>query len=227
MGVLATRRIPAGRILLTDPYLLSVEDLLPLPPTPPAAGPEAARAEALSLQLVLLQLLSQYLDLPAERRTQLAGLHAHATPARRAWFRACLNLSSWSPSLRRETGAEAETLEAEAVAFLDRLYFTFSTNEFWLHGGAAAAAGGESTRTRRLFLVTSRINHSCQPNARSRQTTDGRKVVTALRDIEEGEEVTLRYLDHHRYGTRGAWREATERMWGFACNCRGCADKCD
>lgn len=165
------------------------------------------RAEMISLQLVLLQLLSQYLDLPAECRTQLAGLHAHATPASRAWFRACLSF------LR----------EPEAVDFLDRLYFTFSTNEFWLNGGG----GGTGGRTRRLFLVTSRINHSCHPNARSRQTTDGRKVVTALRDIEEGEEVTLRYLDHHRYGTRRAWREATERMWGFACNCRGCADKSD
>lgn len=197
MGVIATRRIPAGSILLTDPFVLSVHE--------PAAEEEE---EEFLLRMALLQLADQYAALPLSARRQLAGLHAHAEPDARRRLRAALG------------GSDAQTAE-----LVERLYSTFITNEFSrVEPGAAKCT---SWRTRRLFLTTSRINHSCCPNARSSQTTDGRKVVTALRNVEEGEEITLRYLDHYRYVRGEEWREATQRMWGFVCNCRGCAGKGD
>lgn len=84
------------------------------------------------------------------------------------------------------------------LEFIVRLYFTFVTNEF-----SKVMPGSRGTgRLRRLFLTTSRINHSCLPNAKFTQTTDGHKVVTALNEIEEGEEITLKYLNQHYYDRR-------------------------
>lgn len=207
MGVLATRRIPAGTILLRDPAAITIHE-----PSADVIRPSTDIAEGdkeiwtLLLRMALLQLVEQYASLSNQARWQLAGLHAHMeTDALR--------------HLRAALGA-AVTDNDHQSALIERLYFTFATNEF------SRMVPEDGWRTRRLFLLTSRINHSCCPNARSSQTTDGYKVVTALRDIEEGEEVTLRYLDHHRLG-REEWREATRCMWGFVCNCRGCAGKLD
>lgn len=186
--------------------------------------------------MALLQLAGQYATLPLPTRQQLAGLHAHAEPGARQRLRAALLGKDPSSSSSNNSAAEDTdtntTITSAELRLVERLYFTFSTNEFSRVEQAPpttttiAGGGGGAWRTRRLFLTTSRINHSCSPNARSGQTTDGRKVVTALRDIEEGEEVTLRYLDHRWYA-REEWREATQRMWGFVCNCRGCAGKVD
>lgn len=201
LGILATRRIPAGSIILSDPYVLSIRE--------PAEDPSADQHASHMAELVLPQLVKQYLQLPMDVRRQLASLHANIEPASRQWLRGCLC----------RAGVE---LDEEGLKFTTRLYFTFSTNEFWRT--EAGRRGKE--RIRRLFLVTSRINHSCCPNTTSRQTTDGYKVVTASRDIEEGEEITLKYLDHYRF-TRRAWQAETQRMWGFVCDCRGCGSKVD
>lgn len=201
LGVLATSRISAGRIILDDPFVLSVQE--------PVGDPHTDEEASDLLKLMLIQLISQYIELPLDLRRQLASLHAHIKSTSYEWFRTYLG------------HFRADVCELY-LRFIVKLYFKFSTNEF----SKVVPGRCDGGRIRRLFLTTSRINHSCRPNARSTQTTDGHKIVTALHDIEEGEEITLRYLHHHRY-TRKEWEEATQRMWGFVCYCPGCASKMD
>lgn len=201
LGVLAARHISAGRIILDDPFIISIRE--------PVREPDTNEEASDLLKSTLLQLISQYIELPLDLRKQLASLHAHIESTSYEWFRAYLE------------HFEANVSEVY-LKFIVRLYFTFNTNEFSKYVPGRRDGG----KIRRLFLTTSRINHACCPNARSTQTTDGHKVVTALRDIHEGEEITLRYLHHYRY-TRTQWHDATQRMWGFVCNCTGCASKLD
>ena len=44
-----------------------------------------------------------------------------------------------------------------------------------------------------LFIWLCRANHSCSPNA-VRNEHDGGKSLIAVRDLEEGEEITITYL---------------------------------
>lgn len=199
MGAVAIRRIPAGSIVLDDPFALSIQE----PVQEPASEEEGIEM----LSVVLIQLLSQYVRLPIDARRQLAGLHPHIKPGTHDWFRSQLG----------KLGAFFDDSELD---FVVTLYCTFETNVF----STAMPGGGLSWRIGRLFLTASRINHSCQPNTRSRQTSEGNKVVMSLRDIEEGEELTLRYLDHKLF-SRGEWQAETQRIWGFVCSCTGCNPK--
>lgn len=196
MGVIATRRIAAGSIVLKDPFALSVEE--------PARTPETEEDANYMMKSALLQLLEQYARLNVSARQRFAGLHAHIKPETRNWFQSQLKAPQF------------DITETE-LNFIIRLYCTFNTNEF------DKVLPGDSLdwKIRRLFLTTSRINHSCQPNLRSSQTTDGHKVVTALRDIQPGEEFALKYMDHQPYNRR-EWEAITEWSWGFVCTCPGC-----
>ncbi|KAL1860367.1 hypothetical protein Daus18300_009280 [Diaporthe australafricana] len=199
MGAVATRRIPAGSIVLDDPFVLSIQ----VPTQEPASEEEAIE----QLSIVLVQLIGQYVKLPIDTRRQLAALHPHIKAGTRGWFQ--------SHMIRM--GVEFDDSE---VDFVVRLYCTFNTNVF----SKALPGGGLNWRIGRLFLTTSRINHACQPNTKSSQTSNGHKVVTAVRDTEEGEELTLRYLDHKLF-SRSEWQAQTQQIWGFTCNCPGCESK--
>ncbi|KAH8759867.1 hypothetical protein F5883DRAFT_426246 [Diaporthe sp. PMI_573] len=199
LGAVAIRRIPAGSIVLDDPFALSIQE----PVQEPANEEEAIEL----LSVVLIQLLAQYVRLPIDSRRQFAGLHPHVKAGTHDWFRS--NLS--------KLGVRFDDTELD---FVVRLYCTFETNVF----STALPGGGLHWRLGRLFLTTSRVNHACQPNTRSRQTSEGNKVVTSIRDIEEGEELTLRYLDHKLF-SRSEWQAETQRMWGFVCDCTGCKSK--
>ncbi|CAN8098007.1 unnamed protein product [Discula destructiva] len=201
MGVVATRWIPRGSIILSDPFAISIQE--------PTGDPFPEYESNGLLGYMLLQLLEQYVQLPLAKRKQLAGLHPHLEPGARAWFQQQLSLAGG-----------ADVVSQQDLGFVTRLYYTFNTNEF---SKTEPGRCGMWT-VRRLFLLTARINHSCCPNARSRQTTDGYKVVTAIRDIEVGEEVLLKYLDPVRF-TRQEWQATTQRTWGFVCNCEGCESK--
>lgn len=208
MGVIASRRISRGSIILSDPFVMSIQE--------PTEDPFPQYEMNGLLSQMLYQLLKQYVQLPLDKREQFASLHPHIPDAGcRDWFR---------EQLRRHAGVELEGSNKEDNAHLDflvRLYYTFNTNEF---SKKEPGRAGVVWTVRRLFPLTARINHSCRPNARSRQTTDGYKVVTAMRDIEEGEEVSLKYLDHVRF-SRGGWQATTQRTWGFVCDCDGCSSK--
>ncbi|KAH8908313.1 SET domain-containing protein [Coniochaeta sp. PMI_546] len=73
-----------------------------------------------------------------------------------------------------------------------------------------------------VFLDASRINHACDNNAQKYWNTNiQRHTVHALRDIEEGEEITVYYLRAYR---KREIRQATLRSdFGFDCSCRLCS----
>ncbi|KAM0403493.1 hypothetical protein ACHAQC_001106 [Fusarium culmorum] len=72
-----------------------------------------------------------------------------------------------------------------------------------------------------VFLATSRINHSCKPNAQNRWNQGlGKITVHAVEDIEQGQEITITYL-----GNPEVYEERQKKLknaFGFECRCRLC-----
>eukprot|EP00747_Dinoflagellata_sp_TGD_P013197 gnl/TRDRNA2_/TRDRNA2_122337_c1_seq2.p1 gnl/TRDRNA2_/TRDRNA2_122337_c1~~gnl/TRDRNA2_/TRDRNA2_122337_c1_seq2.p1 ORF type:complete len:119 (+),score=11.02 gnl/TRDRNA2_/TRDRNA2_122337_c1_seq2:130-486(+) len=77
------------------------------------------------------------------------------------------------------------------------------------------------TGTQVLFALLSRINHSCVPNVqkqRSRRTDEF--VVTAVRNIREGEELCISYgVPEGSVNERRAW---LDMKYKFVCHCEAC-----
>lgn len=94
---------------------------------------------------------------------------------------------------------------------------------------------------RLLYATLSRINHSCTPNAvlvdsrptivanpnalRGPEHTPCRKALIALRDIAEGEEITISYISSYDLLEPAALRQ--KRLWGFKCICKRCSTEAD
>lgn len=73
-----------------------------------------------------------------------------------------------------------------------------------------------------IFLKACRINHACDNNAQKNWNENiKRHTVHALRDIYEGEEITIYYLAVHK--NRKARHEALQTKFGFTCSCRLCS----
>ena len=78
-----------------------------------------------------------------------------------------------------------------------------------------------------IFPLTARINHACQPNAqvRSQEFVDCHMDLVALKDIEEGEEITISYIltrDGARH--RRSRQRELEAKYLFTCDCALCQD---
>ncbi|CAH9114476.1 unnamed protein product [Cuscuta europaea] len=69
-----------------------------------------------------------------------------------------------------------------------------------------------------LWLLTSFINHSCEPNTR-RFHVGEHVLVHASRDIKTGEELTFAYFD---VLSPFSSREVKSKGWGFVCKCKRC-----
>lgn len=75
-----------------------------------------------------------------------------------------------------------------------------------------------------LFLIQSKINHSCSPNAEIRfpESNAWLKVV-ALRDIKENEEICISYLDECQLSrSRHSRRKYLQENYLFECECEKC-----
>ncbi|KAE9994730.1 hypothetical protein Vi05172_g8266 [Venturia inaequalis] len=73
-----------------------------------------------------------------------------------------------------------------------------------------------------IFLEACRINHACDNNAQKHWNSNiKRHTVHALRDIEEGEEITIYYLGANK--SRKDRRESLRERFGFECSCRLCS----
>ncbi|KAI4114452.1 MAG: hypothetical protein LQ345_004763 [Seirophora villosa] len=73
-----------------------------------------------------------------------------------------------------------------------------------------------------IFLEACRVNHACDNNAQKDWNSNmKRHTVHALRDIREGEEITIYYLGVHK--NREARKEALQANFGFECSCRLCS----
>ncbi|EEP78153.1 predicted protein [Uncinocarpus reesii 1704] len=80
--------------------------------------------------------------------------------------------------------------------------------------GSRGSAGG-------IFPRAARINHSCKQNAQNSWNYNiGKLTIHAFRDIEEGEEITIAYIDGSEYfETR---QNTLEEAFGFKCRCEIC-----
>jgi hypothetical protein len=80
---------------------------------------------------------------------------------------------------------------------------------------------GPNSEVGAIFPLVARLNHSCRPNAQHAwNEARGIEVVHAVRDIQEGEELTLSYL------AGGASTERQSRLkeyFGFNCTCEACS----
>ena len=88
----------------------------------------------------------------------------------------------------------------------------------------APDVGGRSS----LYLLLSRINHSCNPNVVWSYTRADPNIreVRALRDIDVGEELEVGYSDKSLilYQTSDERRETLKQHWNFLCICSLCKD---
>ncbi|KAG5604050.1 hypothetical protein H5410_025542 [Solanum commersonii] len=69
-----------------------------------------------------------------------------------------------------------------------------------------------------LWILSSFINHSCDPNVRRSHIGD-HVMIHACRDIKAGEELTFAYFDVF---TPFRDREEKAKNWGFVCKCKRC-----
>ncbi|KKY37506.1 putative set domain-containing protein 5 [Diaporthe ampelina] len=78
---------------------------------------------------------------------------------------------------------------------------------------------------RAVFLNVARLNHSCVPNAQGNLNTalPGRQfTIHALREIGDGEEITISYL-HDELAIRSARQQRLKEGYGFECACEICS----
>ncbi|KAG1653290.1 hypothetical protein FOA52_009152 [Chlamydomonas sp. UWO 241] len=78
---------------------------------------------------------------------------------------------------------------------------------------------------RGLFLVASRLNHSCQPNVETRWNAGlGGATVHATSDIAAGDELAYSYVAYDTlFSPRAQRRALLAQGWGFQCGCAACA----
>ena len=84
----------------------------------------------------------------------------------------------------------------------------------------------DSDTGRVIYVILSRVNHSCAPNA-LRVQHGGRICLVALREIEPGEEVTQSYLNQDMLLEPRAMRQRRLTSWFPSCWCLRCASEWD
>ncbi|KAJ7672720.1 hypothetical protein B0H17DRAFT_1183338 [Mycena rosella] len=104
-----------------------------------------------------------------------------------------------------------------AGSLIKDIYSRFGNNNFVIHSHLTTFGHG-------IFPLASRLfNHSCLPNAAGKYVlspSDPPKMqVVALRDISEGEEICLPYLDPALLQSR---QQIFHLSYGFECRCPSC-----
>ena len=107
------------------------------------------------------------------------------------------------------------------------------------HGEAASGGGGDFKAAMEaalfaseagvgtgsaLYLMPSMLNHSCDPNVDA-VWIDGDATLTlrTRRDIQEGEQLTITYIDAD--SPASARRQRLEHAYGFVCGCERCVEE--
>lgn len=87
------------------------------------------------------------------------------------------------------------------------------------------ALSGRPGGRRAVFRTVARLNHSCVPNAQGNLNTalpGGQFTIHALREIADGEEITISYL-HDELEVRPARQKRLREGYGFDCACEICS----
>ncbi|KAI1658911.1 SET domain-containing protein [Daldinia decipiens] len=118
------------------------------------------------------------------------------------------------PSHHRESLLKLST-HSSTSDFGDKIYKILQTNSFrtGYHDGINPFYS--------LFTEVSRLNHDCRPTcAYYFDHRDFHHKVLAVRDVMEGEELTIAYYDPlQSHSTR---QEKLQKEWGFQCSCQRC-----
>ncbi|KAL8129815.1 hypothetical protein V2J09_018970 [Rumex salicifolius] len=85
---------------------------------------------------------------------------------------------------------------------------------------AAAAIEAESAVGNAVYILPSFYNHDCDPNAHIVWIDNVDAKLVALRDVEEGEELRICYIDASM--GRNARQTILSKGFGFNCNCLRC-----
>lgn len=143
-------------------------------------------------------------SLTDEQKMMYFTLHSsHGQPA-----------SSWPSAIHSSVRTkERQRIEEQHAARTDpspTLLSIFQTNCMEMDAGAA------------IFPHAARFNHACNPNACFSWNAEiGKETIHAMRDIEEGEEITLSYCDMGHGKRLRAWEL---KHYGFVCDCKACGD---
>ena len=80
-----------------------------------------------------------------------------------------------------------------------------------------------------LSIKTSRLNHSCKPNAINSNAVNSEfNEVWAICNIKAGQEITISYKEDGLFGLRTTRnRQKILRTWGFTCICEFCQESDD
>ncbi|XP_004514157.1 histone-lysine N-methyltransferase ATXR4 [Cicer arietinum] len=89
-----------------------------------------------------------------------------------------------------------------------------------LLSSAFASVEAETAVGNAVYILPSFYNHDCDPNAHIIWIDSAEAKLKALRDIDEGEEMRICYIDASL--NRDARRELLFRGFGFQCNCSRC-----
>ncbi|KAK7392761.1 hypothetical protein VNO78_21208 [Psophocarpus tetragonolobus] len=89
-----------------------------------------------------------------------------------------------------------------------------------LLASAVASVEAEAAVGNAVYILPSFYNHDCDPNAHIIWINNADAKLKALRDIDEGEELRICYIDASL--DHDARRELLLRGFGFQCNCSRC-----
>lgn len=89
-----------------------------------------------------------------------------------------------------------------------------------LLSSAVASVEAEAAVGNAVYILPSFYNHDCDPNAHIIWIDNADAKLKALRDIDEGEELRICYIDASL--DRDARQELLFRGFGFECNCSRC-----
>ncbi|RDX87382.1 Histone-lysine N-methyltransferase ATXR4, partial [Mucuna pruriens] len=89
-----------------------------------------------------------------------------------------------------------------------------------LLSAAVASVEAEAAVGNAVYILPSFYNHDCDPNAHILWINNADAKLKALRDIDEGEELRICYIDASL--DHDARRELLFRGFGFQCNCSRC-----
>ncbi|OMP87884.1 SET domain-containing protein 5 [Diplodia seriata] len=225
IGTLATAKIARGTRLVTEEPLLA-----------------ATLGQTLNVELFAHSLVGAYAALSDDGRRRVAALAAHPE-AVKEWIEffkieaavAVAEASAWgsgaggfaTTTTTTTFGTEASTATAAApssssssslsVEERAHLMAAWTTNCFGINKDESAAGWAGVIAPR-----AARFNHSCVPNAMfAWNDTVSAITVQTIKDVEEGEEVTVAYTDTTRAGRKR--RESLKKLYGFDCDCSACS----
>lgn len=95
----------------------------------------------------------------------------------------------------------------------------FDTNSFDITPDETA----DGKRYTYLYEIASRLNHSCNPNAKCGFTKDHHISIRAIHDIVPGQEITHDYVGASLFDDRSFRRKSLSSRYGFLCLCPECS----